>query len=343
MSRWLLVLPFALVGLAGLGAWGFWSHMARETESFLDLWQEQEEAVGRHWTCPDRRLTGFPFEIIVSCAKPHFRGEINGRLFEGDLGGFRAEAALVSPNRIIAHMQPPFSGATRDKAFEVTLQWKDLTVELDSEQDVFNRSQVDIVDLDLHGQALGFGPLEARVERIETKVQALPDRPDQAYDFHVALHAAAIPALDSFLGNSEKADLGADGTVTRLRFNADGLLVDQIEAWRQAGGSITLARAWLTKGAIRAGLDGTLGLDPSHRPTGRLQARLNGLEELLRSYGVNPGLVQAGSLLSGLFGGNAKPEAQDDQATGLRLPVRISEGSLYIGPVRTPVSWPPLY
>jgi len=342
LSRILLFLPLILVGLGFLGGWLFWHYMARETEAALDLWQQQEASLGRRWTCPDRQLSGFPFEIIVACTKPRFQGEIEGRVVEGNLAGFTASAALQSPNRIFAHLQGPFAAHTRDETFDITLNWDELGLELNGDNGIFDHWRLDARKLDLSGRSSDFGPFAAEVDDIKASLESLRNRSDFAYDFHLNAQGVRLAALDAFFDTTVPADLGADGSLTQLRFVPGGLLLDQIDAWRQAGGSITFTNAWLTKGQVHIGLEGNLALDSQHRPTGRMQARFSGLDDLLRSYGVNPSLVQAGSLLNSLFGGNRGSTKQESDSA-LRLPMRISEGWLYIGPVRTPLSWPPLY
>ncbi|MGH6830268.1 MAG: DUF2125 domain-containing protein, partial [Methylocella sp.] len=90
----------------------------------------------------------------------------------------------------------------------------------------------------------------------------------------------------------------------------------------------------LTSGHTVFDAKGGFDLDGQHRMQGKLDASFAGLDKAFRHLGVDPALITAGQVLSGLLGGG----------TGrLNLPLTFSEGFLSIGPVRTQIQIPPLY
>ena len=108
-----------------------------------------------------------------------------------------------------------------------------------------------------------------------------------------------------------------------------------------AGGAIDLTEALLRKGATEIGASGHLDLDALHRPHGRIDASGAGLEPVLARYGVPSGALAIDGLLTGLIGSPVAPSAGAPQA--LRLPLRLENGRVFVGPVRTPLTLLPLY
>jgi Uncharacterized protein conserved in bacteria (DUF2125) len=70
---------------------------------------------------------------------------------------------------------------------------------------------------------------------------------------------------------------------------------------------------------------------------GKLDASFGGLDKAFRQLGVDPALITAGQVLSGLLGGRG------GRAGRMSLPLTFSGGFLSIGPVRTQIQIPPLY
>ena len=76
-----------LLCLAGAVAWYF---AAQAATGALDAMIAQEAAHGRIWTCPDRRIGGFPLAIEVACQGPSYAGLLSG--------ASRAEHPDFAPN-----------------------------------------------------------------------------------------------------------------------------------------------------------------------------------------------------------------------------------------------------
>jgi len=104
-----------------------------------------------------------------------------------------------------------------------------------------------------------------------------------------------------------------------------------------ANGHVDIVSARLTSGGTQFEAKGGLDLDDQHRPAGKLNAEFAGLSNAFRQLNIDPGLITAGQVLSGLFGRGS------DIPGRLRLPVTLSEGFVSIGPVRTSIQIPPLY
>jgi hypothetical protein len=342
VSVLILALIFALL----IAGWSlFWFLAAQQTEALLDAWTKREKSVDRIWTCPNRRIAGYPFGIEIICEKPGFSGEVLGRQLTGGVNAFHATASLFHPDKVEVLAAPPFELRSDDGDGEINLQWSVMRVRLDGLPQDVGAVSVEGSDVTLRGGLKGLGALAGRAGSASGTVAIVPERrADDVYTFHLALDDASVPALDALLGSTPPDAIRFDGTVTKANFGVAGTVAERLEHWRLAGGHIEFTEAAVTRGATRLAARGALQLDDQHRPQGLLDAEFAGAEPLLKRYGVNPSLVAAGSLLSALLGG--KPNGAAASAGGppsLHLPVTLQSGLVTIGPVRTSLAVPALY
>jgi hypothetical protein len=326
-----------VVGLA-IGWTLLWRAAAAQTKSVLDAWMVREAAVGRVWTCPDRTIAGFPFAIRVRCAAPRFSGDLAGITTQGSLGGFEAVAAVYHPTEIQASLDAPFTVTTADGATAVTFGWGRLTLVLSGLPTAVTEAAMNADDMSVSGKVGGLGAIAARAKTVTAGARRDAGRADDAYAFSFATSGAAVPLIDALLGGAMPASIDVAGTLTQADVTRPGTPLDRIESWRMAGGHIDLARLVFSRGAMRIEASGgPLSLDAAHRPQGRLDARADGFDPVLRRLGVNPAVVAIGGLLGGVLGGRSQGGG------GLHLPIGLDHGLLVIGPVRTSFAVAPLY
>ena len=97
------------------------------------------------------------------------------------------------------------------------------------------------------------------------------------------------------------------GSFNRAASLRTGRLDQELERWRQAGGSLDVALLSVVKGDSRLQARGSLGLDEAHRLMGKLDLRTAGLESLVtqvvgRQLGADKGAL-IGGLGVNLLGG----------------------------------------
>jgi hypothetical protein len=148
----------------------------------------------------------------------------------------------------------------------------------------------------------------------------------------------SIPALNSLLDTQLPIDMQVGGTISQVDLRGAETPQDFLENWRAANGHVEITTGWLTSGHIMFDGRGGLDLDGQHRVNGKLDASFAGLDKAFRRLGVDPALINAGQVLTGLLGGG-----QGGGTGRLNLPLTFSEGFLSIGPVHTQIQIPPLY
>lgn len=339
--HWRLILvvsmAFVIVGWSIL-----WLAVAQTTAGNFRDWLAQEQMLGHSWTCADRRLGGFPFRIEVSCDGPSFHGVIGAADVSGTLGALFAVANVYAPTSIAVAVHGPLAIESSDGR-RLRVAWTSLAVDLAFGAGGLDHARITAEDPQLQAEAPQLDDLTIDARRAEVNASADPGRPadEAAVDFSVKIDDGRSQALDRLFGDADPATIQADGIISHLDAASGGDLAEAAENWRQAGGAIDLTESLLRKGATEIGASGHLDLDAVHRPHGRIDAAGAGLEPVLARYGVPSGAIAIDGLLTGLLGAASDQGAH--MAKPLRFPLRLENGRVLAGPVRTPLTLPPLY
>ena len=173
---------------------------------------------------------------------------------------------------------------------------------------------------------------------VDLHIRPTPDRPesDRAYDVASRTTGLVLPIADQLLGSADPVDADLVATILQAEPLAGGVPAQELDRWRQAGGRIQLTKLAAAKGAKRLDATGTLGLDDLHRPQGRLEVTVSGLDEILQRFGLGPRAAGLGGLLAGVLGGGKAPAPSPDGAAGPRgmtLPLRLDDGKAFLGPL----------
>ena len=314
--------------------WLAWTAAATLVSSRMDGWIAAEAAAGRQWTCPNRLVEGFPGAIRVQCERPTFRGEVAGHMASGSMEGMTAGLSLDRPGTLVAELRGPLNLRAEDDAFLAEVSWHDLAFTipgvlggptgggLTSERFAFT--------LAIPEQ----GVLNVRTAQLSGEAATTATPTDVGFSF--VAKGVTFPTADPVPGLDAPADAKGQGVLVGGTLLA-APTVARLEAWRQAGGHLTLSRLELRKGSFAAAGDGTLALDQEHRPVGSLKTAVSGFEPIAERLGIPAAGVKLGGLIGNLLGGGKSAPGQ------IPLPLSLSDGRLSVGPVVTGVHLAPLY
>jgi hypothetical protein len=334
---WLL--PPVAVVIAGMIGWSvFWYVKSRETAAVLTAWTTHEAQLGHAWSCPNQKTGGFPFSSEISCPNLLFQGEILGKTLTGTVRGFRATSPLLRTGNVRAQLHPPFAAKTSDGTVDITMQWRELFLDLEGRPGALERVILAGNQVQLQVKIEGIEPVEGTFGDVSSDFVLRQDRHDHAYEFTISFNQGSIPKLSSLLDTQLPIDMRVGGTISQVDLRGTETLHDFLENWRSANGHVDITTGWLTSGHIIFDAKGGLDLDGQHRVKGKLDASFAGLDKAFRQLGVDPALINAGQVLSGLLGGG-----QGSGTGRINLPLTFSEGFLSIGSVRTHIQIPPLY
>ncbi|WP_414472946.1 DUF2125 domain-containing protein [Microvirga sp. M2] len=329
-SRFWLYTPLILLLLVA-AAWSVaWFVIRNRAAETLDAWIVSEKRIGRHWTCTDRTIAGYPFRIEIVCGALSLKqGAVTA-----SFGRTEAIAQVYQPRLVIAEVAGPLH--VSDGKVTVQGRW-------DLLQASIHASQAGLQRLSIAANApkvtvTGLLPQEIATsgQHLELHLRPNPSRASEnAYDAALSVKQASIPQLDALIGGTELTDLNADATATQTADFQGRPLAQELERWRGAGGVLDVLMLSVTKGPRRLEAKGQLNLDGEHRPAGQLNVAAAGLDGLI---GNITGNRTGGALLGALLGQN--PRARDK--TGAQPPVAqlpplsLNNGFLAMGPFVIP-------
>ncbi|WP_186419147.1 DUF2125 domain-containing protein [Bosea sp. CS1GBMeth4] len=331
-----LYAPFALLALLAAGWSGIWGFARSKVDQELDAGIAREARAGRNWTCRERSVGGYPFRIEVRCASLTLTSSRWGDEVKVDAGPAVAVAQVWTPGHIILQMTGPML-ANLPQGRKAALDWKEFAASLRLSGLAFERFSLVLDEPVLTVTEPGQAAAETwRASAAEAHLRPNPQRfaSDGTVDLAVNARGGVLPALEALIGNGQAADLDLQASLSGAPAFRRGFNPDALEAWRTAGGGLEVARLAVVKGPTRLEATGRIALDETHRPSGRIDAAVAGID---RIAGVKVGGLTAG--LGALFGGRAGDGAQGNAAAGLAPlpPIVLREGRVFLGPLRLPL------
>lgn len=328
-SRMGLYLPFALLGIF-LIAWGVvWYVAAQAASRVVDGFIAREAQRGRDWVCPDRALTGFPFRIELSCAKPQLieKGEA-GLQREATLAGLSLHSRILAPGHYVAVLSPPFV-ARQGSDRELTINWQGARASFRGGKEGFGDASFEMTS-----PVVSIGLGEERDQSARAKEFSLHIRksPGEAPGTDLVFRFAdiSLPLLDQRMNNPEPMTLEMQASAPGLVFEPARKAQESLEAWRLANGKARVVLAKANKGQAAIELTGTLGLDAERRLEGALNGRARNIEALTSGFARRTG-IDFGALI-GRMAGNQ----------GLPVAVTLENGRMRFGPFNL-IEYGPLY
>lgn len=340
VSRWGLYLPTGLLLILAIGWSGFWWYASGAAIRGLDDWMAAEATDGRNWSCADRAMGGYPFRLELRCSQLGLVVDDGTRSSTLQMGPLTIVAQAYNPKLVLADLQGPLIARDADRS--ATMTWDALRLSLHLDTRGLQRFSLAARKPELSLQDQSPTPRRVKSETLEWHVRSDVDRPavENALDLALIATGARLPAFDDIAGTTDPVDLEVSGVATQAGAVKFSGWRRTLEDWRQLGGRLDISTGRLVKGEMHIDATGSIDLDEDHRPRGQALASATGAGPLLSRFGVSAvgGLQQA---LGGLLGKRA--DAVVGAAAAMQWPVRIQNGRLSVGPIRTPVQIPPLY
>ena len=326
-SRLRLYGPPVLLVLAGVALSGFWMFVKTQAETSMDRWMAQEAASGRVWTCPDRSIGGYPFRIEISCTGPTLKAAGNVP-FEASVGRILAVAQIYQPDLAIVEFSGPLQQKNADGT-TLDATWESLraSVHIGADQTP-DRVSVEMKKVQLEGDAAASGTIghaEFHARLVEGSAAA------GDLDVAVAVQGAVFPVINAFTGVAEPMDVALRGRAEQAALLKRGLVPTLIDQWAQSGGKMIFDEASLTQPGFAVSVKGEVTLDAQRRPKGQLELKATGAERLLAAFGIGGKDKGVTGLLGALLGQKKSDGTQ--KASTLKLPVRLGNGKVAVGPI----------
>lgn len=329
-ASWAVILFLALSG----GYTTLWLVISGKIDPSIQRWKATEREAGRAWTCADETISGFPFEISFTCNKPRLDSLLGDKRVV-TAGSLVLSAHIFRPSRIdiglTGGLSLIFSNSVADLSFDAfkgSAEWtgKSAFSLVVSSQNLVLSTATDNVLRDWNGARLNSFKLQiSDLGTIRSDARVL--------DISADLQQARVATRKVFAFNEAPIDGKVIAQVTHSGFFGNSAL-DQLERWRADGGVLTILDASATYGSSNIALAGTFHLDELHRPAGKADVRFNDgatLANLLRS------------MSNGAFGFGAGSSRPGGAQRPVQVPVSLTNGRVFVGPIDTRLKTYPLY
>jgi hypothetical protein len=323
VSRLGLYLPTGLLLLLAVGWSGFWFFASNKADEALSGWMATEKANGRTWECTGKEIGGYPFRIELQCASITF----SSAQMKADLGAFHAVTQIYSPKLILADVSGPLQ--INSAGVQNIFSWTNMRVSLRF-NGALERFSMNIADLKA-GEVADNALVSAKMMEFHLRTDTARPSEDRAADVVVNMSDLRASGLDMVIGNPDVATINLSGTITQALGLRVGNWQSALENWRAQNGQIFLENGRLAKGPFSIEGKGALGLDPAHRVQGELMVGARGVGPIVSRFVSGNAAQLAGALL----------ERKDGSA--VQLPLRMQEGRVSFGPLRTGPILAPLY
>lgn len=303
-----LYLPFVVLGVFIAGWSILWFFAAHKAGDIADGFIAREAERGRTWTCPDRKVGGYPFRLEISCASPQFvfRGQ-DGQSREGSLGALSLHGRILSPGHFIAVLGSPLI-AREDGVTAIEIDWKTARASARAGIESVSELSFEFVEPTL---AIGPGDrqdIKALAKHVEMHIRRSPGEV-AGTDFVARVENLTFAPLDRLTGSPEPMRVEFQATAPGLVANPRVPFQQIVEQWRLGGEQARVVVLKANKGKAEIDLSGALSLDTERRIQGNLQGRAKGLDALTARLGRRSGGFDIGGLIGQLSGGQGLPVA----------------------------------
>ncbi|MEN9708755.1 MAG: hypothetical protein RIQ68_1163 [Pseudomonadota bacterium] len=323
VSRLGLYLPTGLLLLLAIGWSGFWFFASNKADDAFSTWIASEKAGGRTWECAGKEIGGYPFRIELHCASIKF----STAQMKADLGAIHAATQIYSPKLLLADVSGPLQ--INSAGVQNVFSWTNMRVSLRF-NGALERLSMNVADFKA-GEAADSAFLSAKMVEFHLRTDTARPSEDKATDVVMNMNDLRAPGLDALVGNPDTTTINFSGTITQALGLRVGNWQSALENWRSQNGQIFLENGRLAKGLFSIEGKGTLGLDPAHRVQGDLMVGARGVGPIISRFVSGNAAQLAGALL----------ERKDGSV--VQLPLRMQDGRVSFGPLRTGPILAPLY
>jgi len=362
---WLVLLPLAAVVVLACGWSWLWYFAATTAERSLADWVAREEAAGRVYRCAAQGITGFPFRLEASCSKATAELNSNRPPYAIGLTALDVITEIYYPTRLVADLTGPLTLTEPNQTTGFVANWSQARMAVHGLLPTPDRADAEIVKLRVdRAPGAAASPLYAADSAsFEGNIVAGSALKNPVIETVLRLSAASAPTLHALLAEPLQGDV--DAVWRGFKDLLPKPMSERFREMHDAGGQIEIKALRLERADTIVVGTGTLSVNAHGKLDGLLSVGIVGIEHIVPLLGIDKAIGQgidrlAGAagqpalgiggldrLLPGLSGvvrqtatvgliDNLKKMGQPteiDKKPGIVLPLRVSDGSVYLGMV----------
>ncbi len=329
---WIGVTLLAVVVLIYAGLWFYLALGAREQ---LVQWVEQQRERGFAARYDSLEVTGFPLSIRLELANPGFGAPNAGKPWgwEGAHLNFLIKPWSMNTIRAMASGQQMLAFPLNGKTETFTGEIVGAEGEISFSKGKPASARLSLVGVDLRSETPSQDKF--KFERTEFSVVRLNSdaRGHRAPTWNLkgSAQTLSLPWLKASPLGNEVQNLIIDG---RLMGSLDkGPMIEQLENWRDSGGTIEVRKLSFQNGPLKINTDGTLALDGLLQPIGALTARVEGFFETIDALQRLDVVKARDAITAKMVLGILARKPENGGPATLNLALTLQKRRLYAGPV----------
>lgn len=350
-----------LIVLAGGWCW-LWYYAAAKADRTLTGWVQREAAAGRLYTCGSQDITGFPFRIQAHCVQAGAQINSNQPPFAVNAEDITFTAQVFNPTLLVARVTGPLTLSVPGQPPTFTANWSSAEMSLrglppapESVTIAVDNPRVDQM-IDAKSTAI----FTAESAEVRTSIIGGSINSNPVIETLIRFAAATAPTVHPLLAAPVRGDIDAE--FKGFKDLAPKTWAQRFREMQAAGGSIEIKHLRLERpDSIILGT-GTLTLNANGKLEGLIRVAIAGIENIVPRLGIDRAINRGINQLSGDKAGGQGLSALDrlmpglsnavrdtatssvidslnkmgqpteiDKKPAIVLPLRVSDGSVYLG------------
>jgi hypothetical protein len=364
-GRWPILAPLAAVIVLAILWTGLWYYSASKADHTLTGWAEREAAAGRVYSCGSQSIGGFPLGIHARCADASAEIKNSEPPYAVAAKVIDFVAEVYDPTRLIGDVTGPVTVAALGQSTSLTADWTRARIVVSGVPP--NPDKVSI-ELDApHVDRIGSGETIFKARRADLRGNIVSGAPHDhpVIEMTLKLSGAAAPTFHALLAQPTEADFEA--VVRGFKDLSPKPWADRFREMQAAGGGIDIKSLRVTQADSIVVGSGTLSVGANGKLNGLVRVAIVGIERIVPRLGIDRLIGQGLDQLSGGNGalGRLVPGLSDairdtanagvvdnlkkmgqptpiDRQPAIMLPLRFSDGAIYLGMLRIGEA-PPLF
>jgi hypothetical protein len=363
--RWPILVPVAAVIVLAILWTGLWYYSASKADQTLAGWVEREAAAGRVYSCGTQSIGGFPLGIHAHCIDATAEIKNSEPPYAIAAKGINFVAEVYDPTRLIGDVTGPLTLAALGQSPSLMADWTRARIVVSGVPP--NPDRVSIELGAPHVERIGSGEtiFTAKHADLRGRIAAGLPRDHPVIEMTLRLAGTAAPTVHALLAEPTEAEF--DAVVRGFKDLSPKPWADRFREMQAAGGGIEIKSLRITQADSIVVGAGTLSVGDNGKLNGLIRIAVVGIEHIVPRLGIDrligqgldqlsvgngaldrlvPGLGDAiretanASVVDNLKK-MGQPTSVDNQPA-IVLPLRFSEGAIYLGMLRIGEA-PPLF
>lgn len=355
---------FALIVVLAAGWCGLWYYAATVANRTLAGWVAREAAAGRIYTCGSQGISGFPFRIEARCSEVAAALNSTTPPFVVAAKEIAFTAQVYHPTVLVGEVIAPLTVAAPGKPADFVVTWSQARISVSGLPPDPDAVSIRIEQPHLNRGATVPALFAADDADLQARIVGGTAEDHPVIDAVLHFDSATAPSVHPLFGEPLQGNI--EVVLRGFKDLSPKPLADRFREMQGSGGNIEIKSLRIERADAAVVGSGTLTVNGNGRLDGVVQVDVYGLENIVPQLGIDRLIGQSLDRLTGSSGQNAQglsaldrlmpglsgvvqqsanasivddlkkmgQQTEIDQKPAIALPLRFSNGSVYLGIIR---------